>query len=206
MLKIRLLIISAILTSFSLVNNVIAEPTSLQKMMINENVTMMDRFLDLSYSSLKFFEDHEIDFNIETIAFPLKLERDENLIAKPSLTVGLDWDLGAWYISTNVSIIRRFINSKVFSYANGKSMCGKLLHKMNFLFLIPAYAYHNGFTRSTYDKDQLISHKNIGENTIWRAKLELTNIADNKHYKVKCEHAYEIEPTDYTYVFEGNWR
>lgn len=189
------------LTTLLSSNIAFAEPTKDQKMMMNENFTMMDWFL--YRNELDLINDGANKFIIETDRIYLHVGvSDYN-----SFTVGLDHDRGKFYIS-NYQLLRRTfpkIDGSKLTLDDGKKVCTLALKAMaeTYPALKGYHSYHLGFSSSSY-KPYTDPEVSLID-PILRYTLKIERDGDSKLVNCEIPNASNKGFDEITFSFEGKW-
>lgn len=179
-----------------------AEPTKDQKMMMNEDLTMMDWFI--FRNELDLINDGANKFTIETDNIFLHVGE----LGYNSFHVGLDYGMGEFYISNVQQIPKspKLDNSKL-SLEEGREICKMALEKMSEKapFLDTTYALHRGFSSKSYNPYSESEYSLITARL--KYSLKIGSAFSKTPKSVSCEipqyGTSNFEKIKYS--FDGNW-
>jgi hypothetical protein len=208
MTSIKIFIIGLVFIIFS--SNCFAEPTKLQKEMMNETASMMDIFIlrhNLYYSSL----DNSIEIDEYTI-YPVKIKDLGSLQIAPTVTLELDWVAGSFYINS-FEMMSPEPNKLNFTFSNAKNLCLSMLESISYNELYSFFALHKGYTVKTYNSekennfDGLTDGLGLAATLILREYTHLDGKRTSQTYFVECKTlAIDINLENVTFSFKGEWK
>lgn len=197
--------------------NAQAELTKIQKLILNEPITMMDLFVVSLNKQLE--SDHPrmgliLQSQNSSAEFPVETLDGENIRTVTVIEVVLDFDRGKWIIDYRMSDTGS-LDKILPTQKNAQNICKAMLDEIKFVNINIIDALHQGYSKSYYSEKIKSSFVDEANNTIHRANFYVYR--EGAKLSMECERNYnqdwsgmdkdyQEKMNDISYKFSGHWK